>query len=330
MRVTPTGDAMKILHLAVAAACAAALPAAAAAQAWPSRPITVVVGYPPGGSTDLTGRVVAQELASALQATVIVENAAGAGGSLAASRVAKAAPDGYTLMVASNNELVINQHINKEVKYDGRTDFQPIGLIASQPLVLVASPKAGVRTAADFVEAVRSHPGKFSYGSAGVGTSLHLLGELVKDKARLDLVHVPYKGAAPMTSDLLGGVIEYGVFVLSSGLPHIRAGKVVPIGVSERRRSSIAPEIPTLAEHPALRGIDVGAWFVLAGPVGLPPAVVERLRAALDTALKSPALRRKLEAAGSTVVERQPDLARFIAEESAKAKHMVDLAGVKP
>jgi tripartite-type tricarboxylate transporter receptor subunit TctC len=186
------------LRLLVAAAAALAAPLAMAADPYPGRPITLVVGYPPGGSTDLTGRVVAQALAEALKATIVVENVAGAGGGLAAQKVAKAAPDGYTLMVASNNEIVINQFINKQIRYDGLKDFTHLGLIAAQPLVLVATPKAGVRNATEFVDAVRRNPGKFSYGSAGVGTSLHLLGELVKDRAGLDLV--PCRTRAPRRS----------------------------------------------------------------------------------------------------------------------------------
>jgi tripartite-type tricarboxylate transporter receptor subunit TctC len=316
--------------LLAAASVGAAMAFPALAEPYPGRPVTLVVGYPPGGSTDLTARVVAEGLGSALKATIVVENLGGAGGGLAAQKVAKAAADGYTLMVASNNEMVINRFINKEIRYDGLTQFTHIGLIGAQPLVLVATPKAGVRTAAEFVEAVRRSPGKFSYGSAGVGTSLHLLGELIKDEAKLDMAHIPYKGAGPMTSDLLGGVLDYGVFVLSSGMPLIKSGKVVPIGVSARQRSPSAPEIPALSEHPAMRGIDVGAWFVLTGPAGLPAPVVERLRTALAAALASPAVRHKLEAAGSTVVSRQPDLDRFMAEEAAKIRRMVEIAGVKP
>lgn len=316
--------------LSAALAALAVLPLTAAADTFPSRPMTMVIGYPPGGSTDLTGRVVADELARVLQTTFVVENQGGAGGGLAAQRVAKAVPDGYTLMMASNNELVINQFVNKQLKYDGLKDFTPIGLVASQPLVLVATPKAGARTAQEFIDAARRNPGKYSYGSAGIGTSLHLLGELVKDRAGIDLLHVPYKGATPMTTDLLGNSIDYGVFVLSSGLPYIKSGKVIPIGTSERARSALTPDVPALGEHPAMAGIDVGAWFMLVGPAGMPPGVVDRLRAALGDVLKSPALRRQLEAAGSTVVDTQPDVRAYLAAEWAKYRRMVEIAGISP
>lgn len=307
-----------------------AAPAWAQSGPYPSRPITMLIGYPPGGSTDLTGRTVADELARVLKTTVVVENLGGAGGALAAQKLINAAPDGYTLMVGANNELIINQHINRQIKYDGLKDFTPIGLVASQPLVLVASPKAGVKTTAEFVEKVRRQPGQFSYGSSGVGTSLHLAGELVKERAGLDLVHVPYRGVAPLTTDLLGNTIEYGVYVLSSGLPHIRAGKVTALGTTEAKRSALTPDIPALSEHPAMKDIDVSTWFMLVGPPGLPQPVVQTLRAALDEALKAPALRQKLEASGSTVVNAQPDLRAFMTAESAKFKRMAEVAKIEP
>jgi tripartite-type tricarboxylate transporter receptor subunit TctC len=315
---------------ALALALATGLPSLALAESYPSRPITLVIGYPPGGSTDLTGRVVGEELARALKATVVIENQAGVGGGIAAQRVAGAAPDGYTLMMASNNELVINQYVNRQVKTDGQRDFTPIGLVASQPMVLVATQKAGVRTLSDFVEKAKQNPGKFSYGSAGVGTALHLLGELVKDKGKLEIEHVPYKGAAPMTTDLLGNNIEYGVFVLSSGLPHIQSGKVIPLGTSEARRSQLLPEVPALGEHPSLKGVDVGTWFMLVGPHSLPADVTQKLRAALSQALKEPAVRKKLEASGSTVINSQTHLQAYLKDEATKYRSLVELAGVKP
>lgn len=314
------------------AATAVLLSAPAWAQSgpYPSRPITMLIGYPPGGSTDLTGRTVADELARVLKTTVVVENLGGAGGALAAQKLIAAPADGYTLMVGANNELIINQHINRQIKYDGLKDFTPIGLVASQPLVLVASPKAGVKTTAEFVEKVRRQPGQFSYGSSGVGTSLHLAGELVKERAGLDLVHVPYRGVAPLTTDLLGNTIEYGVYVLSSGLPHIRAGKVTALGTTEAKRSVLTPDIPALSEHPAMKDIDVSTWFMLVGPPGLPQPVVQTLQTALDEALKAPALRQKLEASGSTVVNAQPDLRAFMTAESAKFKRMAEVAKIEP
>ena len=192
--------------------------------AYPNRPITVLVGYPPGGSTDLTGRAVADQLGKKLGVPVVVENASGAGGALAAMKASKAQPDGYTLLLGANNEIAINRLITPAtVKYSYK-DFTPIGLVASQPMVLVTSTGTGVKNASQFLSAVKAKPGKFSYGSSGMGTALHLAGEMVKEQGGLFMTHIPYRGVAPLTTDLIGGSIEYGVLVLSSALPHIRSG----------------------------------------------------------------------------------------------------------
>ncbi|HPZ58902.1 MAG TPA: tripartite tricarboxylate transporter substrate binding protein, partial [Ottowia sp.] len=254
--------------VALSLAALAAAPAALA-QAYPSKPITIVVGYPAGGSTDLTGRTLADALTKQLGVPVVIENLGGAGGAIGAQKVAHAAPDGYTLLVGANNEVAISKLVTKTTKYDLK-DFTPIGLIASQPMVLVASPSAGVKNIDEFVAKVKAAPGKYSYGSSGVGTALHLAGEMVKERAGLFMTHIPYRGVAPLTTDLVGGNLEYGVFVLSSGLPHIKSGKVVALGTTEARRSPSTPDIPALGAHKALKGIDIGSWFVLMGPARLP------------------------------------------------------------
>lgn len=315
--------------LALGALCACAVPAFAQPDSYPSRPITVVVGYPPGGSTDLVGRVVAEEMAKVLKATIVIENLGGAGGVLGAQKVVSAKPDGYTLLVGVNNEILIAESVNKSVKYKGARDLEPVALLATQPLVLVASPKTGVRNAAEFVESVKKAPGKYSFGSSGVGTSLHLTGELVKEKAGLDLLHVPYRGVAPLATDLLGGNIPYGIFVLSSALPHLKAGKLVPIGTSEAKRSSVTPDIPALAEHPAMKGIDLSSWFMLAGPKGMPEAVLAKLRAAAHEALNAPAVRQKLEAAGASVPVPVADLRKFMVAETEKFRRIVEVAKIE-
>lgn len=318
-----------LLAFGAVCACAASLPTFAQPDGYPSRPITIVVGYPPGGSTDLVARVVAEEMAKVLKATLVIENIGGAGGALGAQKVVAAKPDGHTLLVGVNNEIVIAESINKGLKYKGARDLEPLALLAAQPLVLVASPTAGVRTAAEFVDSVKKAPGKYAFGSSGIGTSLHLLGELVKEKAALDLLHVPYRGVAPLTTDLLGGNIHYGVFVMSSALPHIKAGKLVPIGTSEARRSGITPDIPALAEHPAMKGIDLSSWFMLAGPKGMPNEVVAKLRAAAQEALKAPAVRQKLQDAGASVPAPVADLHKFMVDETAKFRRIAESAKIE-
>ncbi len=295
---------------------------------YPSKPITVVVGYPPGGSTDLTGRVVAAELAKILGVTVVVENVGGAGGTIGAQKVASAAPDGYTLLVGANNEVAISRLVSPSVKYT-LNDFTPIGLIASQPLVLVASQKTGVKTVDQFMTLVRANPGKFSYGSSGVGTSLHLAGEMVKEQSGLFMTHIPYRGVAPLANDLLGNNIEFGVFVLSSGLPHIRSGRLVALGTTEKKRSAVTPDIPALAETPRLKDTDIGSWFVLMAPKGLPEPIATRLKKALADALQSPDLRKKLEDSGSTISALNVDMPKFLREETAKYQKIVDFAKIR-
>ncbi len=316
------------LAAALAAAALIAGAPAAFAQAYPAKPITIVVGYPAGGSTDLVGRMVGTELASRLGQPVVIENLGGAGGAIGAQKVANAPPDGYTLLVGASNELAITKLVNRKIKYDVK-DFTAIGLVASQPLVLVASAGAGVKNANEFTQLVTKNPGKFSYGSSGVGTALHLAGEMIKEQGKLFMTHIPYRGVAPLTSDLMGNNLEFGVFVLSSGLPHIRSGKVVALGTTEARRSAITPDIPALAEYPQFKNVDIGIWFALMGPANLPKPVFDKLKKALDDTLQSPEFRKKLEATGSVVASPTVDLNKYWASEVAKYQKIVQFARIE-
>ncbi len=303
--------------------------ASAQEATYPNKPITVLVGYPPGGSTDLTGRAVADQLARKLGVPVVVENASGAGGAIAAMRVSKAQPDGYTLLLGANNEIAINRLITPAtIKYSYK-DFTPVGLVASQPMVLVASTGTGIKDANQFLSAVKAKPGRFSYGSSGVGTALHLAGEMVKEQGGLFMTHIPYRGVAPLTIDLVGGALEYGVFVLSSGLPHIRSGKVVALGVTQKNRSPAAPDIPALSESPKLKNMDIDVWFALMAPPKLPAPVLAKLRSALNETLQTAEFRKKLEDSGSTIAPLNVDMARFLADETAKYQKIVDFAKIK-
>jgi tripartite-type tricarboxylate transporter receptor subunit TctC len=299
-----------------------------AADNYPSRAITMVVGYPAGGSTDLVGRLVADGLASRLGQPVVVENLGGAGGAIGAQKVAKAPADGYTIMVGANNELAIAKLINKAVKYN-IGDFTPIGIVCTQPMVLVASHKAGVKNAAEFSQLVARNPGKFSYGSSGVGTALHLAGEMIQEQGHLQMTHIPYKGVAPLTTDLVGSNIEFGMFVLSSGLPQIRAGKVVALGTTEARRSSITPDIPALSELPQYKNVDINSWFAMMAPRGLPAPIVARLKKALDETMASPEFRRKMEETGNVVADPKLDAGKYINAEIAKYSKIVQFAKIE-
>lgn len=326
MRHTP---APRLLILGAALMALIAPVAQAQTDAYPSKPITLIIGYPPGGSTDLTGRVLGQELAKKLGVPVVIENIGGAGGAIGAQKVASAAPDGYTLLVGANNEIAIKRLVAPStVKYEHK-DFAPIGLIASQPMVLVASQKAGIKTVDEFLKLVKTNPGKFTYGSSGVGTALHLAGEMVKDQAGLFMTHIPYRGVAPLANDLLGNSLDFGVFVLSSGLPHIKSGKVIALGTTERKRSAAAPDIPALAETPALKHIEIASWFALMGPSKLPEAVTAKLKKALAESLQAPELRKKLEDSGSTIAPLNVDMPRFLADETAKYEKIVRFAKIE-
>lgn len=314
--------------LPIVAAMGLAPAAQAQTDTYPDRPITVVVAYPPGGSTDLTGRAVADQLAKKLGATVIVENVGGAGGAIGAHKVSRAAPDGYTLLLGANNEIAINRLISPSVKYSYK-DFTPIGLVASQPMVLVASTQSGIKTADQFIKTVKSKPGKYIYGSSGVGTALHLSAEMAKQQAGLFMSHIPYRGVGPLTTDLYAGTVDFGVYVLSSGLPHIRGGKVVALGITEKKRSAVAPDIAPLADHPSLSQMDISVWFALMAPPNLPEPITARLRKALAESLQTPEFRKKLEDSGSTVAPLHVEMNSFLAEESAKYQKIVDFANIK-
>jgi tripartite-type tricarboxylate transporter receptor subunit TctC len=306
-----------------------AQPAPAVAADYPNKPITLVVGYPPGGSTDLTARTVGAELSRRLGQPVIIDNVGGGGGSIGATKVAQAAADGYTLLLGANNEMAINKLVNTKLRYDPLTDFTPIGRIASQPMVLVASPSSGVKNLNDFITLAKKNPGKFSYGSSGVGTALHLAGEMVKESAGLFIVHIPYRGVAPLTNDLLGGQLEFGVFVLSSGLPHIKSGKVVALGITEPQRSAAAPDIAPLSDHPAMKKVDISSWFGLWGPAKMPVPLVERLQKALAETLATPEVRKKLQDNGATLAPAGAPLASFQASEIGKYARIVKFANIQ-
>ena len=296
--------------------------------AYPTKPITIVVGYPPGGSTDLMGRLVGTELSNRLGQPVVIENVGGAGGTIGAQKVANAAADGYTLLVGANNELAIAKLVTKNVKY-GINNFTPIGLIGSQPMVLVASTKSGVKNANEFTQLVKKNPGKFSYGSSGVGTALHLAGEMTKEQGGLFMTHIPYRGVAPLTNDLVGSNIEFGVFVLSSGLPHIKAGKVIALGTTEAKRSQATPDIPALSEFPQFKNVDITSWFALMGPANLPQPIATKLKKALNETLQSPDFRKKMEAAGSGVASHDVDMNKFLNTEIAKYTKIVKFAKIE-
>lgn len=296
----------------------------AVADTYPSRPITLIVGYPPGGSTDFVARAVAAKLAEKLGQAVIVENIGGAGGTLGAQKVVSATPDGYTLLLGANNEVVIAKLINKAVRYDPQRDLIPVGLVGSQPMVLVGRANLAQKTTEELIAYAKQPGNRLSFASSGVGTALHLAGEMINQEAGTQILHVPYKGAAPMVTDILGGNIELAVFVLSSAMPHIKSGAMRAYGITERKRSAIAPDIPSLNETKALQGVDINSWFGLFAPAKTPEPVMKRLNAALADALATPDLKAKLSDAGISSMAQPADRATA----AAKAFIVVDTARI--
>ena len=299
------------------------------AQVFPDKAITIVVGYPPGGSTDATGRAVAESLARVLKTTVVVENVGGAGGVIGAKKVIDAKPDGYTLLLGANNELAIAPLISPSANYSAEKDMTPLRYVSAQPVVLVASKKSGVTSLAQFVEVVKKNPGKFSYGSSGVGTALNLAGEMVKEKAGLYMTHIPYRGVAPLMNDILGDNIEFGMFVLSSALAQIQSGRVVPIAISELSRAPQLPNVPAFAEHPLLKGVSISSWFMLMAPKKLEPAIQKILEASSAQVLKDPGFRKRLEDIGSRVATGEENATEFLVKEVASYRRTVEFARIK-
>ncbi|SIT22372.1 tripartite tricarboxylate transporter substrate binding protein [Achromobacter sp. MFA1 R4] len=320
------------LRAALVSLCAASALAAAPASAadYPARSISLVVGYPAGGSLDLTARLLGEELGKRLGQTVVVENVGGAGGTIGAQRVARAAPDGYTIFLGSTNEMVIARMINTAVKYDSAKDFTALGIVASQPMLLAASKNSGVKTAAEYLEKLKgAAPGTFNYGSSGVGTTLHLAGEMINEATGTRAEHVPYRGVSPLVTDLMSGQLDFGMLVLSSGLPQVRSGNIVALGLTENKRSPAAPEIAPLAATKGFESVDINLWFALYGPAGLPEPVVAKLRAALDESLKSEQFRSKLQDAGGEVAKPGIDPVTFQAEETKKYGALVKAAKIE-
>ena len=315
-------------RMLLAALCAA--PVVALAQAWPAKPIRLVVPYPPGGSTDLLARTVGTKVGESLGAQIIVDNRAGANGVLGADMVARAAPDGYTILLGTGATHGLTSFLSKNVPYDPIKDFTPIIAAAEVPIILVVHPSIPAASARELVEWSKRNPGKFSYGSSGTGSPHHLAGELMKQVTGADMVHVPYKGAAPAVQDLIGNQIPAVFTTLSTAMPHIRAGKIRAIGFVEPKRQQSIPEIPTLGESLPGYAMPV-SWLAFFGPAGMPEAIVRRLNAEMNKALQSPDVRAKLEPAGMPIMGTSPEeFAKMLREDFETYRRIVQGAGLKP
>jgi tripartite-type tricarboxylate transporter receptor subunit TctC len=277
------------------AACA--FTAALHAQQYPVKPIRIIVPFPPGGPNDVVGRLVAQNVAPDLGQPVIVENRAGAGGSIGSTLVAKAAPDGYTLLSGGMGNLVLNTIIQK-APYDTLRDFAPVVVVASAPNVLVVHPSLPAKNLKSFIALARAHPGQLNYGSGGAGSTPHLSGELFNALARIRLVHVPYKGSGPAITDLLGGQIQLAFLGIPPVQPQIAAGRLRGLAVTSAQRVKSASELPTMIEA-GVPGYEMSPWYGILAPAGTPPAIVSRLHAAIAKTMGTPDTLQKLTALGA-------------------------------
>ncbi len=271
------------------------------AQTFPTKPITIVVGYTPGGSVDLAARLIAPELSKRLGQPVLVDNSAGAGGQIAAQRTVSAAADGHTLLLGTSAEIAIARYVSKAVRYDTKKDLSILGLIGTQPLVLVGAPNTKANSTAELLTLLKQNPGKLSYASSGNASILHLAGELLKQQSGTFAVHIPYRGAAPMIADLMGGQVDLGLLVLSSAVAPIKAGRIKAYGTSEAKRTAALPSTPALSETKGLEQFDISVFFGLFVPAQTPAAIKNRLSQELGAVLTDPSVNAKLTEAGFNV-----------------------------
>ncbi len=301
----------------------------ASAQAYPTRPVKLVVPFPPGGSLDFTGRLIAQRLTEMWGQSVVVENKPGAGGNIGADLVAKSPPDGYTILLGALSTHAVNPNLYSKMPYDSVRDFAPITLLAITPNVLVVNASAPVNNAREFIAWTKANPGKLSFGSGSNGSAGHLAGELYKVETGTDAVHIPFKGGAPATQALLAGDTQFMFDNLANAMAQVKAGKLKALAVTTAERSKLAPELPTMAEA-GLPGFDISTWYGLFAPAGTPPAVIAKWNADVTRILTAPDVRAKMMAEGAEPSPDTPEqFAQFIARELAKYAKIIKTSGAK-
>lgn len=282
-------------------ALALCAPFAAPAQTYPERPIRMIVGFPPGNSTDSVARLIAQKMGEELKQTVFVDNRVGAAGIISHEAVKNSPPDGYTLLMGSSATLAINPTLYRKLPYDPLRDFEPVVTVSKGPLYLVASNTTPVKNFKEFVAYVKGNPGKATYGTGGNGTTQHIAMEMLKKALDLDILHVPYKGSPQMITDIIGGQINFAFDSGPSIVPHVKDGRVRALAVSATQRTLVQPDVPTVAEQ-GVPGFEAVAWLAIVAPRGTPAAVVQRLNAAANVALKSPEVIAQTSLTGGTLI----------------------------
>ena len=318
------------LTLACASAMTLALSAPSAlAQAYPNKPIRLVVPFTPGGVTDTSGRLIAEQLSKRLGQQVVVDNKPGASGNIGTQMVATAEPDGYTLLLGFDGTLVINPHVFPKIGFDTSKDFAPVGKIGDAVLILVANPGAPIKTLRDVINLSKTQSGGLSYGTSGTGGTPHIAGELLKDRTGANLVHIPYKGGGQAMTDVLGGNIPLVYTAIAGAIQHIKTGKLHPVAVSSAQRSSSLPDVPTFIES-GLNDFDINSWVALLAPAKTPKAIVDKLNAELNAVLSDPAVRERLTGMGIAATPGSADkFAQEMQRDLTRYGSVVKSAGIK-
>jgi tripartite-type tricarboxylate transporter receptor subunit TctC len=291
----------------IIAMCAVLAFGAVQAQSYPSKPIRFIVPFPPGGGNDLVARELAQYLAEPLGQPVIVDNRPGASTIIGTELAAKAAPDGHTIFMGNNSTLAINPNLYRKLPYDAVKDFAPVSLLASAPFVLLVHPSLPVRSVKELIALARARPGQLNFGSAGTGITTHLAGEMFNIMARVNMVHIPYKGAGPAMTDLIAGHIQLAFNNVLSALPHVRSGRLRALGVTSAERSRVLPDLPTIAES-GLPGYEASVWYAVLAPARTPPQIVSRLNTEFLKVLQQPKVQERLSSDGAAIVGSTPEV----------------------
>lgn len=300
----------------------------AGAQDYPARPVRVVVPYAAGGPVDIVARITAQKLTEAFKHQFLVDNRAGAGGNIAVELVARSAPDGYTLLMGANGTNAINPSLYKKLAVDPAKDLAPVSRVASSAMILVVHPSLPVSSVRQLIALARKQPGAVTYASSGSGSTAHLASELFKSTAKIDLLHIPYKGAGPALVDLVAGQVQAMITGVSSTLPYVKSGRLKALGVSSEKRQSLLPEVPSIAED--LPGYEVSTWYGIFAPAGTPRAVIDRLNQALGRILTSPDAQSRLAAVGADAQPNSPEqFAQAVSQERAKWAKIIEQAGAR-
>ncbi len=297
---------------------------------YPNKPLRIIVPFPSGGGVDIIGRLVAQKIGPALGQTVIVENRAGAGGSIGADLVAKSAPDGYTLLIGASSTMAVNPNVYEKLPYDTSRDFVAVTMLASAPIVLAVHPSVPAKTVRELIELAKRSPGTLNFASGGNGSGGHLSGEMLKVMAGVNIVHVPYKGSAPAVTDLVAGQVQMIFDSPLSVMPHVKAGRARALGVGSSERSSIAPEVPTIAESGELPGYRAVIWYGAFVPAATPAAIVARLNTEIVKALRQPDSRESMARQGADIMTgSSEDATSFARAELVRWGKVIKAAGIK-